>query len=93
MNDGDLTTALTKIFRDVFDDDEIELSRSVTAGDIDGWDSLSHIRLILCVEQEFQIRFSASQVSGLANVGELMNLIATKTAAVIPSSGQYSGAR
>ena len=75
---SELYTKLTGIFQDVFDDDDIVLSPQLTATDVDGWDSLKHVRLILSVERGFGVKFSASEVGHLKNVGDLANLIATK---------------
>jgi acyl carrier protein len=69
---------LTEIFHDVFDDDEIVLSPQLAANDVDGWDSLKHVRLILSIERGFGVKFSASEVGHLNNVGDLANLISTK---------------
>ena len=66
---------LTAIFRDVFDDDELVLRPDLTADDVPDWDSLSHIRLILTIQQTFGIKFSAAQVTNPRNVGELVALI------------------
>lgn len=67
---------LNAIFRDFFDDDEIELTPETTADDIDDWDSLNHITLMSAVEEEFGIRFTMGQVSGMKNVGEMAEIIA-----------------
>lgn len=67
---------LNTIFRDFFDDDEIELTPETTADDIDDWDSLNHITLMSAVEEEFGIRFTMGQVSGMKNVGEMAEIIA-----------------
>jgi acyl carrier protein len=69
---------LTPIFRDVFEDDGIDLTPTLTAADIPGWDSLSHIRLILQIQKAFGIKFSAAQTANLKDVGELAELITTK---------------
>jgi acyl carrier protein len=66
---------LTPIFRDVFDDDELVLRPDLTADDVPDWDSLSHIRLILTIQQTFGIKFSAAQATNPRNVGELVALI------------------
>jgi acyl carrier protein len=66
---------LTDVFVGVFDDDDISLSEETTAKDIDGWDSLSHIRLMLSVERAFGMKFSATEIGKLKNVGHLMELI------------------
>ena len=66
---------LTEVFRDFFDDDEIELDEDTTAEDIDDWDSLNHITLIAAVEGEFGLRFTMGEVSGMKNVGEMVKII------------------
>lgn len=72
---------LTPIFQDVFEDDTIIASPELSAPDVPGWDSLSHIRLILQVQKEFGVKFSAAQTTRLKNVGELAELIRTKSQA------------
>jgi acyl carrier protein len=69
---------LTQVFRAVFGDDELVLSHELTADDIDGWDSLSHIRLILSTQKEFGVKFSPAETGRLKNVGELLALIQSK---------------
>ena len=69
---------LTEIFREVFDDDEISLSREMTADDVDGWDSLSHVNLIVTIETRFNIRFSQKELLTFKNVGDLMGSIESK---------------
>ena len=69
---------MTIVFRDVFDDDGLTITRNTTALDIDGWDSLAHIRLVVAIEKAYCIRFSAAEVSNLENVGEMVELIARK---------------
>ncbi len=71
---------LTDILRDVFDDDEIVARPDLTAAQVDGWDSLAHLRVIFAVERAFGVSFAAAQVGGLENVGALAELIARKTA-------------
>ena len=75
---------LTPIFREVFDDDTLSLRPEMTASDVDGWDSLAHIRLILSVQKAFGIKFSAVEMSRLKNVGDLMTLTKHKQAAPVP---------
>jgi acyl carrier protein len=70
---------LGEIFRDFFDDDSLVLRPDLTAQDIDGWDSLAHVRLLLAIERKRQIKFSASEVGGLKTVGDLVALIDRKT--------------
>jgi acyl carrier protein len=72
---------LNEIFRDVFDDDGLAITRETTAEDVEGWDSLMHVTLIVNVEKAFGVRFSSAEVAGLKDVGELEDLIVKRTAA------------
>lgn len=71
---------LTTIFRDVFDDPSLELRDGLTAADVPGWDSLTHINLIVAVEKQFRIRLTTAEMRGLTNVGAFVGLIAVKAA-------------
>ena len=73
-------TKLSEILREVFDDDELVARPDLTADQVDGWDSFAHLRLITTVERSFQVRFTAAQVSALKNVGELAELVQSKSA-------------
>lgn len=75
-----ITQGLTPIFRDVFDDEELTISEVTTAPDVEGWDSLTNIRIMVSVEKTFGIRFTAAEVSKLKNVGSLAELILKKQA-------------
>lgn len=67
--------ALNEVFQDVFDDDTITVTDATTAADIEDWDSLEHINLIVAVEKKFGIKFTMGEVSGMKNVGEMMDII------------------
>jgi len=69
---------LLPIFQNVFDDDDLIITNFTTAKDINGWDSLAHIRLIVAIEKSFQIRFSENEISKLEKVGEMVDLIILK---------------
>jgi acyl carrier protein len=69
---------LTDIFRTVFDESDLQLTRDMTAADVPAWDSLSHITLIVAVEREFGIRFTTAEVAALMNVGDLADLVQKK---------------
>jgi acyl carrier protein len=69
---------LTTLFQDVFDDDEVTIADETTANDVEGWDSLTHVNLMISIEQRFGIKFKTSEMAHLTNVGELVNLIAEK---------------
>jgi len=78
MANSDLTSRLTVIFRRVFDNETLNVSRGITADDVEGWDSLTHINLIVAIEREFKIHFTTREIAGLQNVGELMDLVSRK---------------
>ena len=75
MSRDEVFEKLNEVFRDVFDDDSIAVTDPTTAGDIDGWDSLSHIALISAVEDEFNVNFSMREVIGMKNVGEMVDVL------------------
>jgi acyl carrier protein len=72
---SDTHARLTDVFRDVFDDDDLTITRETTADDVEDWDSLMHIKLILKVESVFGLRMNAADATGLKNVGQLLDLI------------------
>jgi acyl carrier protein len=74
----DIYHKLTEVFRDVFDDDGLCLCDQTTADDVDGWDSLNHIRLMLAIQKTFGVRFSAHEIGKLKNVGDLASLLQSK---------------
>ena len=75
MNKNDVIARLNEVFRDVFGDDSISVNASTTAADIEDWDSIEHINLMEAVEQEFGLRFKIREVSGMKNVGEMIDII------------------
>ena len=78
MQSPEIYPKLTRIFHDLFDDSDIVLTAALTSHDVDGWDSLNHVRLVLSVQKAFGVRFSAAEISNLSNVGELVQLIEVK---------------
>ena len=79
MTDASIFKRLTPLLRDVFDDDSLVATPELTAHKVSGWDSLGNIRLFLEIEREFSVRFSATEIASLKNIGELANLITNKT--------------
>lgn len=75
MSRDEIREKLTGIFRDVFDNDDIEISDTTTANDIEEWDSLEHITLIAAVEKAFKMRFAMKEVSSMKNVGEMISIL------------------
>ena len=78
MKRDEIYAKLTEIFKENLDLDEIELTDTTTADDVEGWDSLAHIGLIAAIEQEFGFRFAMKEVVNLHNVGEMVDLILQK---------------
>ncbi len=78
MERTEIYEKLNEIFRDVLDNDEIELQDSTCADDIEEWDSLGQIQLTVAVEKAFGLRFTASEISQWKNVGEMVDSIITK---------------
>ena len=74
MTREEVCERLTGVFEDVFEE-EIPLSDSTTAADVPGWDSISHITLLVCIEQEFGIKLPMKDVVHLRNVGDMVSLI------------------
>jgi acyl carrier protein len=79
MDEPQIYGRLATIFQDVFDEDSITVTPELSAKDVDGWDSLTHIRLMLTVEKAFKIKFSALEIGKLENVGDLVTLIKART--------------
>ena len=79
MDEPVIYARLSQIFQDVFDQDSIIATPELTADDVEGWDSITNIRLMLTVEKSFGIKLSASEIGKLNNVGELVMLIKART--------------
>jgi len=73
-----ITEKLTQVFREVFDDETLVLTDEMTADDVDAWDSLSHVNLMIAIEIAFEIEFKQNEIQGFANVGELRQRIEEK---------------
>jgi len=84
MGEGDrraeIRGQLNLVFREVFDDEEIEIFDEMTADDIEEWDSLMHIALVVAVEKEFDMRLNAAEIGELENVGAMITLIEHRAA-------------
>ncbi len=69
---------MTLIFRDVLDDDSITLTESTSAKDVPGWDSISHVLIVVAIEKKFRVKFTAGEIQKLKNVGDLAALVQSK---------------
>lgn len=84
MDDAIIQEKLSAVLREVLGSDDINVTLDMTASDIEGWDSLNHIRIVLSVEEKFGVRFSTTEIPELRNVGEFVALIKTKLRAARP---------
>jgi acyl carrier protein len=80
---NELHSDLQEVFRRVFDDDGLVITESTSATDVDGWDSMAHINLIIAVEKRFDVKFAASEIAVLGRrgqtVGSMIQILAAKT--------------
>jgi acyl carrier protein len=81
MTDPELYAGMNEIFRQVLDDDTIALTPTMTAEDVEGWDSMNHIFIVVEIEKRFGIKFQAAEMEELKNVGELAALVREKVSA------------
>jgi acyl carrier protein len=72
---------LIEIMRDIFDIDDLKYSDSLKADEVEGWDSLSHVRFLIAVEKEFGLRFTSGEIDGFKNVGEVLDVIVQRATA------------
>jgi acyl carrier protein len=77
MTEG-IEARLQQVFRATFDDPDLVVETGTTANDVDGWDSLTHINLMVAVEREFRVRFTTAEVTKMKNVGDLIGAIGRK---------------
>lgn len=75
MEEPQILARLTNIFRDIFDEGSIEAVPELSVKDIEGWDSLAHIRLILTIEKVFKIKFATSEVREIEKVQDIVSVI------------------
>lgn len=75
MSKEEIYKNLDEVFQDVFDDDTIHVKPETTANDIDDWDSLEHINLVVAIENRFGMKFNMNEVTSMQNVGEMVDII------------------
>ena len=71
----EIKNKLNEVFCDVFDDETLQISEKMTAADVEDWDSVVHITLLVAIEEKFGIRFNVAEVGRLENVGEMIVLL------------------
>ena len=75
MDKGEILKKLQDIFKDLLEDEDIGLSYKTTSNDIEGWDSINHIILIVEIEKEFNFKFKLEEMRSFKNIGELCDII------------------
>jgi acyl carrier protein len=78
MNKAEILQQVNAVFIDVLDNDKIVLKNETTASDVDEWDSLNHIQLVVAIEKQFKIRFTSREIQSWKNVGEMVDSIDAK---------------
>jgi acyl carrier protein len=78
MDKTEILKRVNAVFVDVLDNEKIVLTEATTANDVEEWDSLNHIQLVVAVEKKFGIRFSSREIQGWKNVGEMVDSISAK---------------
>ena len=80
MEKSELLAKVNDIFIDTLDNEDIVLSYETSAGDVEDWDSLTHIQLVVAVEKQFKVRFTSQEIQSWKNVGEMLDCIIAKNA-------------
>jgi acyl carrier protein len=75
VNKVEILGKITEVVRDQLDDDGVQLSVQTVSSDIEGWDSLAHVRILIAVEQAFGMRLTTTQIASIESVGELIDII------------------
>jgi len=78
MEKSDVLLTVQEIFRDILDNENIILSGETTADEVEEWDSLTHIQLIVAIEKKFKIKFTSKEILSWKNVGEMVDAICSK---------------
>jgi acyl carrier protein len=78
MGKGDILKKVNDIFIDVLEDDDLILTYETTADEVEDWDSLNHIHLVVAVEKAFKIRFTSQEIQSWNNVGEMLDSLISK---------------
>ena len=78
MTEPEILSQLNEVFRDVLENEGIQINMNTQANDIEEWDSLSHIVLVVSIEKRFKIRFKSKEILSWKNIGEMANTIFKK---------------
>jgi acyl carrier protein len=80
MTHDEIFHTVVGVLREYFDDDDLQITPQTVADDVEDWDSISHVNIIVTLEQRFKIKFATSEVEAMKNVGQLVAMIEKKTA-------------
>lgn len=78
MDDSEMLGQIESVFHDVLDNPAIRLSAATTAADVEDWDSLNHIQLVVAVEKKFGLKFTSAEIQSWSNVGDMLACIQAK---------------
>ncbi|MES2851204.1 MAG: acyl carrier protein [Bacteroidota bacterium] len=78
MSREEILEQISSVFSDTLDEDNVTLTENSTADDVEGWDSLTHVQLVVAVEKKFKIRFSAKEIQSWKNISEMIDSISSK---------------
>lgn len=78
MNDAEILTEMNTVIGDILDQPDLALAREMSANDVEGWDSLAHINIIVAMEKMFSVRFALGEVKALKTVGDFVDLVKSK---------------
>lgn len=78
MSRDELLSKLSELLGEIVEIDDLHLAETTKADDVQDWDSTNHVRFLVAIESEFNIRFDTAEIGGLDNVGQLMNLVQSK---------------
>jgi acyl carrier protein len=78
MNTAEIISQVNRIFKEVLDNNEISVNYNTTAEDVEDWDSLNHIILVVAIEKHFNVRFTSDEIHRFKNVGEMCDEIKNK---------------
>ena len=81
MSGDELLAGVQDVFRDVFDEPGLVITRQSNAETVEDWDSLAHVNLITAIEKRYKVKFALGELQGLKNVGDLLDMLETKLAA------------
>lgn len=78
MDQGTILNDINTICRDVFDNSSLNITEETTALDVEEWDSLTHIQLVVAVEKHFKVKFTSAEITGFKKVGDMCSAVKSK---------------